>query len=318
MRADRRVRGGLAGLAECRAHQRPDLRGGDGIARRLHVGGPRRPEEICRRAAASSTTRSSSSSTPGSASVRPEHAAQFKPFAERIRQFHRIPQGAGAARHRGRPGRRPRVGRQRRQPHRPHGAEQGPRELGALYAEHARDDLRQDRRRHRLHRLADERARRAGVLLAAVGALDHPARRGPAARRDHARHRAGRRGRARSPVPYGSRRDEIGALSRSISVFQHAMQHNKELNRTMAEDAEAREQRQEHLSAEIAAFTPSIEATSPSSAPSAIRCWSSASHLADAADRAVAPHRRRDRPPRPKPPPMCATSPRRPTSLPPR
>ena len=38
--ADRRVRGGLAGLAECRAHQRPDLRGGDGIARRLHVGGP--------------------------------------------------------------------------------------------------------------------------------------------------------------------------------------------------------------------------------------------------------------------------------------
>ena len=41
--ADRRVRSGLAGLAERRAHQRPDLRGGDGIARRLHVDGHRRP-----------------------------------------------------------------------------------------------------------------------------------------------------------------------------------------------------------------------------------------------------------------------------------
>ena len=53
---------------------------------------------------------------------------------------HRIPQGAGAARRRGRPGRRPRVGRQRRQPHRPHRAEQGPR--------HARRALRQAGARH--------------------------------------------------------------------------------------------------------------------------------------------------------------------------
>ena len=34
-------------------------------------------------------------------------------------------------------------------------------------------------------------------------------------------------------VPYGLRRDEIGALSRSISVFQSAMNHNKGLNRSM-------------------------------------------------------------------------------------
>ena len=75
-------------------------------------------------------------------------------------------------------------------------------------------------------------------------------------------------------IPYGARRDEIGALSRSISVFQHAMQHNQELNRTVAAEAEARgASARSMLSAEIAAFTTSIERNIASSAPSAIRCW---------------------------------------------
>src|SRR5258708_39344745 len=47
-------------------------------------------------------------------------------------------------------------------------------------------------------------------------------------------------------VPYGTRRDEIGALSRSISVFQHAMRHNQELNKTVVQDAALRGARQEH------------------------------------------------------------------------
>jgi HAMP domain-containing protein len=41
-------------------------------------------------------------------------------------------------------------------------------------------------------------------------------------------------------IPYGPRRDEIGALSRSISVFQDAMRRNQELNKTVLQDAELR------------------------------------------------------------------------------
>jgi len=60
-------------------------------------------------------------------------------------------------------------------------------------------------------------------------------------------------------VPYGNRHDEIGALARSIAVFQNAMQHNVELNRTVASDVAARAQRQEQISAEIARFGTEIE-----------------------------------------------------------
>jgi methyl-accepting chemotaxis protein len=45
-------------------------------------------------------------------------------------------------------------------------------------------------------------------------------------------------------IPYGARADEIGALARSITVFQNAMLRNKELNRTVVQDAEARTSRQ--------------------------------------------------------------------------
>ena len=44
----------------------------------------------------------------------------------------------------------------------------------------------------------------------------------------------------RSRCPTARASDEIGALARSISVFQHAMRRNEELNRTVVDDAEAR------------------------------------------------------------------------------
>src|SRR5262249_53481963 len=53
-------------------------------------------------------------------------------------------------------------------------------------------------------------------------------------------------------VPYRERHDEIGALARSIGVFQDAMQRNVELNDTVRRDSEAREKRQEKVAAEIA------------------------------------------------------------------
>ena len=68
-------------------------------------------------------------------------------------------------------------------------------------------------------------------------------------------------GEAQVAVPYAERGDEIGALARSIAVFQRAMRHNEELNRTVVDDAEARSRRQEQMSAEISRFSAEVEAT---------------------------------------------------------
>src|SRR6185369_6694566 len=62
-------------------------------------------------------------------------------------------------------------------------------------------------------------------------------------------------------IPFGERPDEIGALARSIGVFQQAMRDNDELNRTVVEDAETRAKRQEQMSGEIARFSAEVEAT---------------------------------------------------------
>jgi methyl-accepting chemotaxis protein len=62
-------------------------------------------------------------------------------------------------------------------------------------------------------------------------------------------------------VPFGERSDEIGALARSITVFQRAMRNNEELSRAVVTDAEDRAHRQEQMSAEIARFSGEVEAT---------------------------------------------------------
>lgn len=62
-------------------------------------------------------------------------------------------------------------------------------------------------------------------------------------------------------VPYRGRGDEIGALATSIGIFQAAMRHNAELNRTVRGDADARKQRQEQIAAEIEAFSGEVEGT---------------------------------------------------------
>ena len=88
-------------------------------------------------------------------------------------------------------------------------------------------------------------------------------------------------------VPYGQRRDEIGALSRSISVFQDAMRRNQELNKTVLQDAELRGARQQHVSSEIAAFTKSIERNIAELGAISDRALESATHLSEAADGAA-------------------------------
>lgn len=61
-------------------------------------------------------------------------------------------------------------------------------------------------------------------------------------------------------IPYRDRRDEIGALASSVAVFQTAMRHNEELNRTVSNDAAARARRQEEVGAEIKRFSLEAEA----------------------------------------------------------
>jgi methyl-accepting chemotaxis protein len=62
-------------------------------------------------------------------------------------------------------------------------------------------------------------------------------------------------------IPFGERSDEIGALARTIGVFQQAMRHNEELNRTVVDDANSRTRRQEQMSGEISQFSADVEAT---------------------------------------------------------
>jgi methyl-accepting chemotaxis protein len=66
-------------------------------------------------------------------------------------------------------------------------------------------------------------------------------------------------GKAVLVVPYGDRQDEIGALARSVAVFQDAMRRNVELNKTVMSDAQARAHRQERIAAEITQFGAEIE-----------------------------------------------------------
>jgi methyl-accepting chemotaxis protein len=62
-------------------------------------------------------------------------------------------------------------------------------------------------------------------------------------------------------IPYRERGDEVGALARSIAVFQDAMRQNEELNNTVIDDAQARARRQEQMSTEILMFSTDMEAT---------------------------------------------------------
>jgi methyl-accepting chemotaxis protein len=61
-------------------------------------------------------------------------------------------------------------------------------------------------------------------------------------------------------IPFGDRGDEIGALARSITVFEQAMRDNEVLNRA-TRAAEDRARRQEKLAAEISQFNAEVETT---------------------------------------------------------
>ncbi len=95
-------------------------------------------------------------------------------------------------------------------------------------------------------------------------------------------------GEAKVDVPFAERRDEIGALARSIAVFQRAMRHNEELNRTVVDDAEARTRRQEQMSGEISRFSAEVEATLAELGRISDQMLAASSQLGGAADEASA------------------------------
>ncbi len=59
-------------------------------------------------------------------------------------------------------------------------------------------------------------------------------------------------------IPFGDRGDEIGALARSITVFEQAMRDNEDLNQA-TRAAEDRARHQEKLAAEISRFNAEVE-----------------------------------------------------------
>jgi len=89
-------------------------------------------------------------------------------------------------------------------------------------------------------------------------------------------------------IPFSDRSDEIGALARSIGVFQQAMRHNEELNRTVVDDADARARRQEQMSGEIARFSADVEATLSELGRISDQMLAASTQLASAADDASA------------------------------
>jgi methyl-accepting chemotaxis protein len=126
----------------------------------------------------------------------------------------------------------------------------------------------------------------AATLLAVVGVLIiWGAIAGPLARITRVTE-AVAAGRSEVTVPYLKRGDEVGALARSIAVFQDAMRHNKELNHTVVEEAQARAARQEAVAAEIGRFSADVETTLAELATISDQMRSASGTLTAAADKA--------------------------------
>ncbi len=88
-------------------------------------------------------------------------------------------------------------------------------------------------------------------------------------------------------VPFSARGDEIGALARSIDVFQNAMEHVKELSQKIVADSDAEKLGQSRMSSEIARFSAEVEETVVALGRISDRMLSASSQLTSAADDAA-------------------------------
>ena len=94
-------------------------------------------------------------------------------------------------------------------------------------------------------------------------------------------------GRTQTAIPYEKRGDEIGALARSIAVFEDAMRRNEELSKMVVDDAQARAQRQERMSTEIEHFSADVEATLGKLGDLSQQMMAASTRLSGAADNAA-------------------------------
>jgi methyl-accepting chemotaxis protein len=125
------------------------------------------------------------------------------------------------------------------------------------------------------------------VLLAAAGAftIRHAIAR-PLATITHVTEQVAAGG-AQIAVPYRDRGDEVGALARSIAVFQDAMRRNEELSKMVVDDAQARAHRQERISTEITHFGADVEATLAELGSISDQMLAASTQLSGAADNAT-------------------------------
>jgi methyl-accepting chemotaxis protein len=88
-------------------------------------------------------------------------------------------------------------------------------------------------------------------------------------------------------IPFCDRGDEVGALARSITVFQATMRRNDELNRSVREETENRARRHELMSGEIRRFAAEVEGTLAELGRFADAMLGAAAELSKAADSAA-------------------------------
>ena len=95
-------------------------------------------------------------------------------------------------------------------------------------------------------------------------------------------------------IPFRDRSDEVGALARSICIFQQAMQSNTALNLTVIDEAALRAARQEAMAREIARFSADVEATLADLGRIADQMLEASTQLSGSADDAAAKTARAD------------------------
>ena len=94
-------------------------------------------------------------------------------------------------------------------------------------------------------------------------------------------------GAADTTVPHRTRHDEIGALARSIGIFQDAMRSNAQLTHTASEEAKSRAEREKKVATEVSQFAAEVEKTVADLATISEQMLDASTHLAEAANQAA-------------------------------
>jgi methyl-accepting chemotaxis protein len=218
--------------------------------------------------------------------VRPGDAAEFAPFADRVKQFQELRRDILEAALRS-PGLARVAGSDRDTLALRAALNKDLEAFGRLYSQRASSIYGRIEQGIAATAWLMSALAALAVLLAALGA--YLIRRAVARPLAHITRITGAiaAGQAAGEVPYRGRGDEVGALARSIAVFQGAMRRNEELGRKLGDEAQARARRQEEVVAEIDRFGAEVEATLAELGRIAERMLAASGRLSGAADNAA-------------------------------